>query len=192
MKKIFIICACMLLMTACGHEHEYTSEITKEATCTEPGILTYTCVKGDDSYTEEIEAAHSTEVGVCEECDEFVELEYVYILLEEYVGEGLTCIRLGVEEIGKKDGNTYKNYVKATEYFKEAIGYLETGSELCGDFPYLETLKSCIGKQIAALPLQVSADDVDSFRKQYLDKVGANADLWKEDLKIWEEMKDRA
>lgn len=35
------------------HEHNYISEITKEATCTEAGITTYTCECGD-SYTEEI------------------------------------------------------------------------------------------------------------------------------------------
>ena len=38
--------------------HSYTSEVTKEATCTEKGVRTYTCtVEGhDDSYTEEIPA----------------------------------------------------------------------------------------------------------------------------------------
>ena len=36
------------------HVHDYKAEITKEATCTEPGEITYTCVDGDDSYTEEI------------------------------------------------------------------------------------------------------------------------------------------
>ena len=44
--------------TECGeveevHEHNYTSEITKEATCTEAGETTYTCECGD-FYTEEI------------------------------------------------------------------------------------------------------------------------------------------
>ena len=37
-----------------AHEHTYTSEITKEATCTEKGVITYTCADNDDSYTEEI------------------------------------------------------------------------------------------------------------------------------------------
>ncbi len=36
------------------HEHEYTSEVTKEPTCTEPGITTYTCEDGDDTYDEAI------------------------------------------------------------------------------------------------------------------------------------------
>lgn len=36
-----------------SHTHEYTSEVTKKATCDSAGIMTYTCSCGD-SYTEEI------------------------------------------------------------------------------------------------------------------------------------------
>ena len=45
-----------------GHTHTYTSEVTKQPTCTEPGIMTYTCNspdcdgEGEVSYTEEIPA----------------------------------------------------------------------------------------------------------------------------------------
>lgn len=35
------------------HEHSYTAELTKAATCTEDGIMTYTCSCGD-SYTETV------------------------------------------------------------------------------------------------------------------------------------------
>lgn len=38
-----------------GHEHVYESSITKESTCTETGIRTYTCSCGEE-YTEEIPA----------------------------------------------------------------------------------------------------------------------------------------
>ena len=38
-----------------GHTHEYTSTVTKAATCTEDGVMTYTCECGK-SYTEVIEA----------------------------------------------------------------------------------------------------------------------------------------
>ena len=45
--------------TICGYEkgceHSYTSEVTKEATCNEAGIKTYTCSNCGHSYTEEIE-----------------------------------------------------------------------------------------------------------------------------------------
>ena len=36
--------------------HEYTSEITTPATCTEDGVETFTCIRGDDSYTKVIPA----------------------------------------------------------------------------------------------------------------------------------------
>lgn len=39
------------------HVHKYNSGIvTKEPTCTDTGVKTYTCVDGDDSYTEKIQA----------------------------------------------------------------------------------------------------------------------------------------
>lgn len=37
------------------HEHSYTAELTKVATCTEDGVMTYTCSCGD-SYTETVKA----------------------------------------------------------------------------------------------------------------------------------------
>ncbi len=42
------------------HEHDYIKEITKEPTCTEEGLATYTCECGD-SYTESIPAKGHTE-----------------------------------------------------------------------------------------------------------------------------------
>lgn len=39
------------------HVHKYNSDVvTKESTCTDTGVKTYTCVDGDDSYTETIPA----------------------------------------------------------------------------------------------------------------------------------------
>ena len=37
-----------------NHEHKYSSAITKSPTCTEEGIMTYTCTVCGDSYTESI------------------------------------------------------------------------------------------------------------------------------------------
>ena len=42
-----------------GHKHSYTSEVTREATCTTAGKETYTCSCGD-SYTEKIPATGHT------------------------------------------------------------------------------------------------------------------------------------
>ena len=51
----------------CGSEKhvcEYTSEVTKEPTCTEKGERTYTCTSCANSYTEEIEALGHTEAEI--------------------------------------------------------------------------------------------------------------------------------
>ena len=50
------------------HEHSYTSEVTTQPTCTQEGVMTYTCTCGD-SYTEAIPTiAHTYVDGVCTEC----------------------------------------------------------------------------------------------------------------------------
>lgn len=61
------------------HVHKYNSGIvTKEPTCTDTGVKTYTCVDGDDSYTETIPAlghdyiTHTETVTVKEAWDEDV------------------------------------------------------------------------------------------------------------------------
>ena len=50
---LMIILLLTMALSACNKEckHNYSSEITKEATCTERGVRTYTCKLCDDSYT---------------------------------------------------------------------------------------------------------------------------------------------
>ena len=52
--------------------HDYESAVTKEETCTEDGVLTYTCKHCGKSYDEPIPAAHSysDETGECIHCGE--------------------------------------------------------------------------------------------------------------------------
>ena len=51
--------------------HEYTSAVTKEATCDADGVLTYTCAHCGASYEEVIPAAHTYgEDGNCVHCGE--------------------------------------------------------------------------------------------------------------------------
>lgn len=68
-----------------NHKHEYTSEVTKKQTCTEDGLITYTCSCGD-SYTEIIPKAHNynhisvsstctvtgMEYDICSDCGEVI------------------------------------------------------------------------------------------------------------------------
>ncbi len=56
------------IYVSCGHN--YVTEITREATCAEPGIITHTCTVCGDSYVEEFEVDHLlvseiTEEGTC-------------------------------------------------------------------------------------------------------------------------------
>lgn len=56
------------------HKCIYSSEVTKEANCTEEGITTYTCDICGDNYTEPIsKLGHSYENGVCSICGETVD-----------------------------------------------------------------------------------------------------------------------
>ena len=50
------------------HVHEYTT-VTTPATCTAPGETTYTCVDGDDAYTEAIPALGHVDEGNDGHCD---------------------------------------------------------------------------------------------------------------------------
>ena len=59
--------------TSDNHKHSYTQKITKEPTCDEKGIITYTCTCGD-SYTEETsyldhctDRSEITKKATCEE-----------------------------------------------------------------------------------------------------------------------------
>jgi hypothetical protein len=97
MKKKFLtftlticaILACIFGFSACGeqHEHAYTVQISKEATCIEKGLIRYTCSCGS-SYTQEILAlghdkeTHQAQAPTCTE-----------VGWEEYV----TCEREGCE-----------------------------------------------------------------------------------------------
>ena len=46
---------CTIHIGESAHKHTYTSRVTKEPTCTEAGETTFTCVDGDDSYTQVIQ-----------------------------------------------------------------------------------------------------------------------------------------
>ena len=49
-------------------EHNYESEVTTEATCTEDGVITYTCTECGDIYTETITATgHSYKASEADE-----------------------------------------------------------------------------------------------------------------------------
>lgn len=83
------------------HEHDYVSEITAEATCTDDGTVTYTCTGCGDSYTETIKA-----YGHDYECTE-EEGYYLY-----------TC---------KNCGDSYTEEISSTSY--EYVSSLTSGGK---------------------------------------------------------------
>ncbi len=115
MKKLLTILALSLIaalsavsFTACDteHTHKYDSGvITKAPTCTEKGIKTFTCVNGDDSYTEEISA-----------------LGHVLI---HHEAKSATCTEIGWNAYDSCSRNDYTTYERIAalghEYESEVI-----------------------------------------------------------------------
>ena len=125
---------CIFGVSACGeqHEHAYTAEITKNATCIEKGLITYTCSCGG-TYTEEMialghdeerhqaQAPTCTEVGweeyvTCEreDCDysTYEEISALGHDEETHQAQTPTCTEIGWEEYVtcKRDGCNYFTY----------------------------------------------------------------------------------
>ena len=104
------------------HEHKYTSKVTKEPTCKETGIRTYTCECGD-TYTESIAT---------------IDHKYQYKLVKQptCTEEGLgkyTCTVCGdnyTEAISKIDHNYEQKVVKPT---CTTQGYTLNVCKNCGD-----------------------------------------------------------
>ena len=100
------------------HTHTYDNGvITAPATCTEKGVMTYTCVDGDDSYTEELPAighdygewqtatkatctTAGEEVRVCSHDDSHTETRDIAALghdLVHHEAKAATCEEIGYE-----------------------------------------------------------------------------------------------
>lgn len=106
-----VLTACLFVVAACKkHNHEYTSEVTKDPTCTESGVETFTCECGD-SYTQAVLAlGHSytaldkndnSHWNVCVRCSEAQPnsnpTEHEYTVLVEDAGTPATCTTQGKE-----------------------------------------------------------------------------------------------
>ncbi len=85
------------------HAHDYTSEITKAATCNEDGVQTYTCAGCGDSYTETIPATgHSY---TCTETDD----SYIYTC--ETCGDSYTEAKVTTTYTSVSSISSGNNYV---------------------------------------------------------------------------------
>lgn len=109
-----------------SHTHKYFEKITKEATCTEKGIKTFTCSCGD-SYTEEIPAKgrHTTEQGKCENCGQTINehIDTVKAITESInsINSHVQNIRLKYYTFGHSYDNDYRNEFQSIIYESENI-----------------------------------------------------------------------
>ena len=75
--------------------HSYTAKVTTAVTCTNPGVMTYTCSKCGSSYNESIPAAgHVFVRGTCTTCgavDESTTLSHTYYLVGWINGADYGC-----------------------------------------------------------------------------------------------------
>lgn len=96
-----------IALTKAPHTHSYTAQVTKAATCGEPGIITYICACGD-SYTNTIPATgeHNFQNGVCTVCGTS---EVSPISLNQ-IAERWTFEHNNLALLGTADGNDADGY----------------------------------------------------------------------------------
>ena len=96
-----LLALCVFALCSCGEacEHQYTSEVTKEATCDTEGTVRYTCALCADSYTENIRAKGHTynSVPTAPTCTEDGYTTYTCHCGDSYVN--ITANALGHTEV---------------------------------------------------------------------------------------------
>lgn len=115
---VLLLASVSIIVAACKCNHEYQEEVTKPATCTSAGEITYTCGKCGDFYTETIPMLDGHVLSLdylsndsehwqqCENCDyktAKVEHEYTTILSSEVS----TCVKKGSETKSCVCGKTH-------------------------------------------------------------------------------------
>ncbi len=154
------------------HHHEYVSEITKEATCKQEGVMTYTCADCGDTYTEPIPTTDHTLETV---------LKTPATCTEDGLTDGTKCSVCG-EWIKKQEtipatGHAYGEWKEVTENEHQRVcandaSHVETAAHnwdkgnvtkqpapgINGEKKY--TCKDCGAvktEQIVALPIETEA-----------------------------------
>ncbi|SDB01780.1 S8 family serine peptidase [Eubacterium oxidoreducens] len=116
------------------HVHKYHSTVTKEPTCTETGIRTWTCEDGDDSYEETIDKLpHSfDENGVCTVCgtlesDTIEDDDWLTIHWEDESGKVIER-KVALSQLSEYE--TKKEYTMMSSYYGTSISYTVYGITL--------------------------------------------------------------
>ena len=114
------------------HTHSYTEKVTKEATCSEPGVKTFTCDCGK-SYTEEIPVTG-----------------HIYT---DKVSKEATCTEPGVVTYTCECGDTYEEELPVVDHEKGAVkttkeatcteaGERTVYCKYCGEAMHTETIEA--------------------------------------------------
>lgn len=121
--------------TQAAHKHNYTSKITKEATCTVNGVITYTCDCGD-SYTEDLPRVDHTSS------------DWTITKAATCTKEGTkikTCTTCGIEldsAVIAKTGHSESGWVTVTEATCSSNGLKHKTCTVCGIETASETITS--------------------------------------------------
>lgn len=160
MKKLFMCCMILMLsfvFTGCGCEHEYDNgKVTKEATCTEEGIKTFTCKNCGKEKNEKISLTeHTYDDGkVTKEATCTEEGEKV-----------LTCKVCGNEEVEtiKTKDHAYEEKVTKEATFTEE-GIKTFTCKNCGD-SYTESIPIRDDKVILTVENKINyEEDINAWR----------------------------
>ena len=158
------------------HQHDYTSQVTKEATCSEEGVRTYTCEGCGDSYTEVIEKTAHTEVidaaeaasctkdgktegSHCSECGFVIQVQQIIPkkehTYEEEITKPSTCTEEGIKTLTCTACGDEKTEVIETVAHTEVIDAAEAASctkegktegSHCGECGYVIKVQQIIPK----------------------------------------------
>ena len=129
---------CSVCGTKADTVHNYKPSVTKESTCTETGVMTYTCACGH-SYTENIELKPHTPAGdeeehlVCKDCEKEIAEGHSFT---SSVTKEATCTESGVRTYTCECGYSYTETIPATGHGEAVNGGkadVHTKCSVCGD-----------------------------------------------------------
>lgn len=185
MKKISLILGMCMLLTGCSlfHTHEFEEPTCVAAkTCKECGetegeplghefeeatcIVAKTCKVCGTTEGEAL--GHTTDLGNCETCSEFVNVDVMYELAEltmkkdEYNKKAYDCII-------NSNLSFYGCNEAATEYLRAKYTYDDI-IELCGDYELLKEVKEKATAARDSIPTEIRGNSLDDI-KTFINKV---------------------
>ena len=172
---------------ATEHQHSYTSEITTEATCTTPGMVTYTCSTCGHQYTEELplkEHTYTTEITIDPTCTDPGEQTYTctvcgnqYTEPIEALGHDWKLVET-VPAVKDEDGNVIEysyDLYECARCKERYMDYDQTGppSSFEGDVvSWLDKIYNKLCEILEAITsLDISTDETEETQESWFTKL---------------------